>query len=106
MIGDVGFDDVAPQCTQPRQRTALIGAYKPGIAHHVGGQNGGEAADGHSESPASRRPSKRCSMSSRRVNTGFSPRNRLATKPGAKLLSTAISAWARAMSPARALQAT
>ena len=42
---------------------------------------------------------------SRRVNTGFSPRNKLAMKPGAKLSSTAISARARAMSPALALQA-
>jgi hypothetical protein len=42
---------------------------------------------------------------SRRVNTGFSPRNKLAMKPGAKLSSTTISARARAMSPARALQA-
>ena len=32
---------------------------------------------------------------SRRVNTGFSPRNKLAMKPGAKPSSTAISARAR-----------
>jgi hypothetical protein len=54
---------------------------------------------------ASRRPSSRCSMSSGRVNTRFSPQNRLAMKSGAQPSNTTHSCAAFCGSPARAEQA-
>jgi hypothetical protein len=47
MLGDAGLDDIGPQSAEPRQRIGLIGADEAGVAHHVGGQNGGKASGGH-----------------------------------------------------------
>ena len=50
-----GVDHLAAQRLQPRQRAGLVGAHHARIADHVGGQDGGEAAGGHSGIPAARK---------------------------------------------------
>ena len=44
MVGDGGFEQVPAHCPERRKRAGLIRAHQAGIIHHIGGENGAQAA--------------------------------------------------------------